>query len=64
MNTEAGKLLRSLKRQGWKHEQRGNGHILLISPNGQTLTMAATPSDHRALKNVMADVRRLTGASR
>jgi hypothetical protein len=40
---------------------RGSDHTLLTSPEGKTVTMVATPSDRRALKNVMADVWRLNG---
>ena len=60
MNSNARKFVRSLKRKGWSWEYHGSGHIRLTSPDGKTVTMASTPSDRRALKNVMADVRRIS----
>ncbi len=59
MNSNARKFVRSLQREGWSWEYNGSGHIKLTSPEGMKLTMAATPSDQRALKNVRAQVRRI-----
>ena len=46
--------------QGWRWEQRRNGHWMGFAPGGQGIvTFAGTPSDHRALANTIAKMRRL-----
>jgi len=50
------KVIRHLKGLGWQAEY--GKHIKLTCPDGSTVTVAATPSDHRALANFVSQVRR------
>ena len=36
----------------------GSGHLAWTSPEGATVVTAATPSDHRGVKEFIADLRR------
>lgn len=49
---------RELKEQGWTCEQAGSGHIRWVSPTGETVTSASSPSDRRARLEFVADLRR------
>ena len=62
MSPEIRKLVRSLRRDGWDHQYRGNGHILLTKGK-MSLTCAATPSDGRAIRNIRAAIRRVERGS-
>ena len=44
--------------------QRYNGHYHMKHPNGAHVTIPGSPSDHKALKNTMADIRRVAGVRR
>ena len=51
-------IIKSLVRQGWRVEH-GSKHIKCFSPDGVTIvTIAVTASDHRALKNTKARLRK------
>lgn len=51
-------LLQRLQRDGHTVDMR-KGHYLVKHKNGTGMVvMASTPSDHRALKNTMSDLRR------
>lgn len=41
----------------------GNGHILLIHPNGARCRIASTPGDYRGDDNARAEMRRLSGVT-
>jgi predicted RNA binding protein YcfA (HicA-like mRNA interferase family) len=50
---------RYLLTNGWQVERRANGHRFLLSPSGLcSITTSSTPSDHRALQNILSDIRR------
>ena len=52
------KIIKSLERQGWRIVVGGK-HVKCFSPDGETIvTIANTASDHRALKNNKARLRR------
>lgn len=53
-------LLDILKEGGWQTEKRGSGHWRAYPPreNGPSLTFPSTPSDNRAGRNMLGDVRR------
>lgn len=51
-------LILSAQAQGWTAEMRGTGHWALYAPGGGMVVMAATPSDHRAVKNIVSVMRR------
>jgi hypothetical protein len=46
--------------KGWTASSTKNGHIRLTSPNWQVVILPSTPSDHRALKNARALLRRIS----
>ena len=51
-------IIKSLRRQGWRIEE-GTKHIKCFSPDGETIvTMGRTPSDHRAVRNLKARLRK------
>lgn len=64
------KLLKELKRSGFEiedvHRSSGVSHHKVRHPDhpGKMVTMSATPSDHRAIKNMRADLRREFGWQR
>lgn len=41
---------------------RANGHLVFRLPNGKMLTVSRSASDRRAVKNILADIRRLQRA--
>jgi predicted RNA binding protein YcfA (HicA-like mRNA interferase family) len=53
-------LLRAAEARGWRVElTRRGGHVRLVHPDGAVVVAAATPSDHRALANLRAQLRRV-----
>lgn len=50
-------LLASMEEQGATVRRTSNG-FQIMCPAGGIVTIHGTPSDHRALRNVRADVRR------
>lgn len=56
---EIKRLVRDLELQGWRVELRKSGHYVAYAPDGEHMvTFASTPSDHRALRNILALLRR------
>lgn len=57
-----GMSMRTLRKralaQGWRIEPTRNGHERWLSPSGGTAVISGTPSDHRALLNARADLKR------
>lgn len=51
-------LFRDLEQRGWSVEVTGGNHYKLKGPRGQIVFCPGTPSDHRALKNLKAMLRR------
>lgn len=59
MDKDTRKMLDEARRQGWTVEQRKGNHLKLHAPGGRTIvTMGATESDYRALRNTIARMRR------
>ena len=52
-------LLKAARRAGWMIEKRRGGHLKLISPTGEVIFTASTPSDWRGTLNLAAHLRRL-----
>ncbi|MGB0817833.1 MAG: hypothetical protein ACPGQQ_02915 [Candidatus Puniceispirillaceae bacterium] len=52
------KLVKDLRKRGWTVTQ-GRGHYKAEHPKGGFIFMSLTPSDHHAVANMQADVRRL-----
>lgn len=50
-------LIKQAREQGWKVASTNGGHYKWLSPLGGFFFTAATPSDHRALKNIKRDLR-------
>jgi hypothetical protein len=58
LSKEARAIVRKAETQGFTVKEKKNGWMLL-TPNGQGAVMIhKTPSDHRALKNELARLRR------
>ena len=55
-NKDLNSLLKSAQTQGWDFSVNKN-HIKGQHLNGQTTTISRTPSDGRAFKNIMNDLR-------
>ena len=45
------------RKQGWQIVQKSGSHLKWIPPQGRFVVTACSPSDHRAIKNVRADLR-------
>lgn len=45
-------LSRLMERYGFEEKRRSGGHIIWINREGKVTTTSATPSDHRALKQI------------
>lgn len=53
------KVRKEAVKQGWRVEMTKNGHWRLYAPGGEnTVHAPGTPSDHRGLKNTIAQMRR------
>lgn len=51
-------LLRELLAQGWSLSLTGSNHIRAMSPSGELVFMPLTPSDGRAIHNMLPQLRR------
>lgn len=55
---ELKEIVKAAEQQGWRIK-RGKGHYLFLAPDGvNKVTIAGTPSDHRALDNAIALLRK------
>lgn len=52
-------LLRKLERQGFRVRMTGGGHYGVSKGDSREIFMPATPSDHRGIKNTLADLKRI-----
>jgi len=50
-------LLGTAKDQGWQVFVRTNNHLAWVSPTGAKVFSSRTPSDYRAIKNLMKDLK-------
>ncbi len=61
VNADWTRVLEAAQEQRWRIVETKNG-AMLLAPNGiGKVTIHATPSDHRALKNVISQMRREGG---
>jgi predicted RNA binding protein YcfA (HicA-like mRNA interferase family) len=52
-------LIREAEDQGWTVRRSKKGHLQFFAPDGETIvTAAGTPSDHRAMANLISRLRR------
>jgi predicted RNA binding protein YcfA (HicA-like mRNA interferase family) len=59
MRHDLRQLLRAAEARGWRVElTRRGGHVRLTHPDGTIVVTGSTPSDHRALANLKAQMRR------
>jgi predicted RNA binding protein YcfA (HicA-like mRNA interferase family) len=59
MASDISALLRALEREGWRATPLRRGHTKLVHPKAARVVFASTtPSDTRALYNILADCRR------
>ena len=58
MKHDLERLLRQASASGWRVARTRGGHWRLLYPNGGIVVLSSTPSDHRALRNVRAQMRR------
>lgn len=56
---EIKEVIAAVEKCDWTAELRNTGHYHLTGPNGEKYTCSSTPSDHRSIKNHVADLRRL-----
>jgi len=60
MRGDMTKAIRKAVKHGWTATQsKRNGHILLIWKNGERVTASLSPSCGRAVKNFIADLKRV-----
>ena len=53
------KLVKALRKQGWRVDLLKNGHYRAYAPDGETVIhFSGTPSDHRSLANTIALLRK------
>lgn len=58
MKKELKKLIRTLRNQGVRVELQKSGHYKAYPPEGPVVVFGSTESDHRAMKNTKARLRR------
>jgi len=60
MRHDLKELLRAAEARGWRVDAtRRGGHVRLVHPDGGVVVASGTPSDHRALANLRAQLRRV-----
>lgn len=59
-NKDLAKVVKQCVRVGWSFRRRKR-HGKLVAPNGKWVIVPCTPSDRRALKNFLGDLRRCYG---
>ena len=55
-NKDLRSILKEATQQGWQFDRHRN-HIKGKHPDGKTTTISASPSDKRAFKNIMRDLK-------
>jgi hypothetical protein len=59
MDRDVRELVESLVQQGWRVKLLGSGHVMVFSPDQQTIvTLPGTPGDRNWKRIVMAKLRR------
>ena len=60
MKRDLRRVLDEARQAGWLASPTRGGHWRLTHPSGAILVTGSTPSDHRALRNLQAAIRRAT----
>jgi predicted RNA binding protein YcfA (HicA-like mRNA interferase family) len=56
---ELKEIVKAAEKQGWRVETTKKGHLKFLAPDGiNGLTTGGTPSEHRAIANLLASLRR------
>jgi predicted RNA binding protein YcfA (HicA-like mRNA interferase family) len=56
---ELKEIVKAAEKQGWRVKQTKKGHLMFLAPDGvNKLTTGGTPSEHRAIDNLLASLRR------
>lgn len=58
MSRQVKQMVRTLEREHSFVNVTGKGHVKMRSPKGELFVLPSTPSDHRAMKNACAMLRR------
>jgi predicted RNA binding protein YcfA (HicA-like mRNA interferase family) len=58
MSRDVKHFTREVEARGWNVAPTRRGHLRLTHPNGGLVFVAGTPSDHRALTNMRAEIKR------
>jgi predicted RNA binding protein YcfA (HicA-like mRNA interferase family) len=56
---EMRQLMRRVEKQGFTTENTNGGHVKITSPDGKPIFASSSPSDGRAIKNLISQLRRL-----
>lgn len=51
-------MIKAAEKAGWTVERTRGGHLRWKSPKGPVVFSASTPSDHRAVKNHVSEMRK------
>jgi len=54
------RLIAEAQALGWAVQRTRGGHLKFVRPGYRTRFFSSTPSDHRAWRNALADLRRAT----
>lgn len=55
---ELNKVIKEAKKQRWVVVKTKKNHIKWVNPQGEVVYSACTPSDFRAIKNILEDLKR------
>ena len=56
---ELKEIVKAAEEQGWQVKTNKQGHPMFYAPDGiNIVTAGGTPSDHRAIANLLSDLRR------
>ena len=56
MSKDLKKLMKNAEQQGWNIKLTGGGHLKWTAPNGAFVFSARTPSDQRAIQNIVSQL--------
>ena len=57
MKKDLNKIVKTAEKQGWDIKITGGGHLKWTGPEGQIVFSARTPSDHRAIQNIIHELK-------
>lgn len=47
------------QRMGWEVQRQGTGHLLIVAPNGERVSMSSTPSSRSSVRCYRAKVNKI-----